>query len=177
MNRPESHFETLRNRLGIATEESRILERLRGFEAILTNWCRGSRIVQWFLSEPDPEVIVIDLRETYTVGPVIRALEWSAVRTNHLAERTGLADAARRTTAWVESAPMRAAGWLVFACALGGLLASLVAGGTVAGWLVVAGLALLATREHRSASELAETRIGQALIASFQPPEPPEKRH
>jgi hypothetical protein len=50
-----------------------------------------------------------------------------------------------------------------------------VSGGVTPGWLIVAGLAVLVTRERRSASELAETRVGRALIAAFEPPEPPEK--
>jgi hypothetical protein len=169
------YLEGVRDRLTSAVERSAVAGAFESVEATLTRWCRGSKIVQWFLAEPDPEVIVIDLRETYTVGPIIRALEWTAVRTNRLAERTGLAAAARRTTDWLESAPVRAVGWLLFACALGGLLASLLTDGTLAGWLLVAGLALLGTRERRSASELAETRIGRAVIAAFEPPEPPEK--
>jgi len=31
---------------------------------------------QWLTADPDPDVIVIDLRETLTVGPVIVAIEW-----------------------------------------------------------------------------------------------------
>lgn len=166
----------VRDRLAGAADRSRVIGTLEAIESTLGRWADGSRIVQWFLAEPDPDVIVIDLRETYTIGPIIRALEWSAIRTNQFAERIGLVDAIRRTTAWVESAPMRALGWLVFACALGGLLAGLTRGGSLAGWLLLAGLALLATRERRSASQLAETRIGSALIAAFEPPEPPDKR-
>ncbi len=38
-------------------------------------WVRGSRLYEWLTAEPEPEVIVIDLRETYTVGPFIRLLD------------------------------------------------------------------------------------------------------
>jgi len=38
-------------------------------------WVRGSWLYQWLTAEPDPEVIVIDLRETYTVGPFVRLLD------------------------------------------------------------------------------------------------------
>jgi hypothetical protein len=34
---------------------------------------RGLR--QWLTTEPDPDVIVIDLRETVTVGPIVLALD------------------------------------------------------------------------------------------------------
>ena len=30
----------------------------------------------WLTAEPDPDVIVIDLRETLTVGPIIAVLDW-----------------------------------------------------------------------------------------------------
>jgi hypothetical protein len=42
---------------------------------------RGSWLYGWLTAEPEPDVIVIDLRETRTVGPVIelldRAIEWA----------------------------------------------------------------------------------------------------
>jgi hypothetical protein len=38
-------------------------------------WVRDSRLYEWLTAEPEPEVIVIDLRETYTVGPFIRLLD------------------------------------------------------------------------------------------------------
>ena len=34
-----------------------------------------SFVYRWLTKEPDPEVIVIDLRETYTVGPFIRLVD------------------------------------------------------------------------------------------------------
>ncbi|WP_117594493.1 hypothetical protein [Haloprofundus halophilus] len=35
----------------------------------------NSYLYRWLTAEPDPEVIVIDLRETYTVGPFVRLLD------------------------------------------------------------------------------------------------------
>ncbi|GGL68356.1 hypothetical protein [Halocalculus aciditolerans] len=37
---------------------------------------KQSALYQWLTAEPEPEVIVIDLRETYTVGPFIRLLDF-----------------------------------------------------------------------------------------------------
>ena len=37
---------------------------------------RCSWIGRWLTAEPDPDVIVIDLRETRTVGPFILALDY-----------------------------------------------------------------------------------------------------
>lgn len=36
---------------------------------------RDSWLYRWLTAEPEPEVVVIDLRETYTVGPLIAALD------------------------------------------------------------------------------------------------------
>jgi hypothetical protein len=163
------------DRLTNAADRSRVMGTFETIESTLQRWATGSRIIQWFLAEPDPEVIVIDLRETYTVGPIIRALDWTTVRADRLAERTGLASVFRRTVKRIRAEPLRIAGWLLFGCALGALATSYVSGGVTPGWLIVAGLAVLVTRERRSASELAETRVGRALIAAFEPPEPPEK--
>ncbi|GAA0275876.1 hypothetical protein [Halobacterium noricense] len=41
----------------------------------LTRVVQGSFLYRWLTAEPDPEVIVIDLRETYTVGPFIAILD------------------------------------------------------------------------------------------------------
>ena len=40
-----------------------------------SDWVRESWLYQWLTKEPEPEVIVIDLRETYTVGPFIHLLD------------------------------------------------------------------------------------------------------
>ncbi|WP_256301953.1 hypothetical protein [Haloarchaeobius salinus] len=36
---------------------------------------RNSFLYRWLTKEPEPDVIVIDLRETYTVGPFIKLLD------------------------------------------------------------------------------------------------------
>lgn len=36
---------------------------------------RRSWLYRWITAEPEPEVVVIDLRETYTVGPVLSLLD------------------------------------------------------------------------------------------------------
>ncbi|QLG60231.1 hypothetical protein [Halorarum salinum] len=41
----------------------------------LSETVRNSFIYRWLTKEPEPEVFVIDLRETWTVGPVIRLLD------------------------------------------------------------------------------------------------------
>ena len=165
-----------RDRLGPAVDDSLVVRTTRRIEATLGRWFRGSRIVQWFLAEPDPEVIVIDLRETYTVGPLLRVIDRVVAAGSRLGERTGATAAVARAADRIESEPLRVAGFVLLAVALGGLAAAVATGGAFGGWLILLGLALLATRERRSAAELAETRVGRALRAAFEPPEPPDDR-
>lgn len=42
----------------------------------LARWIRHSYLYRWFTTEPDPDIIVIDLRETYTIGPFLRLFDW-----------------------------------------------------------------------------------------------------
>lgn len=45
-----------------------------------TDWARASFLYRWSTKEPEPDVVVIDLRETLSVGPIIalldRVLRW-----------------------------------------------------------------------------------------------------
>ena len=139
---------------------------------------RGSWLYRWLTAEPEPEVIVIDLRETYTVGPFIRLLD-------RLLEGAASWADSSRAVSWVTagidrttSAPLRIGGAVLALAAAMGLFASLLAGGpstTVGGGLIVLLLVgALATRENRSWSELRETRPVRLLAAAFEPPDPPE---
>ena len=175
------------DRFGAAIEGSAAASTARRVRVALARWARGSRLVRWFLAEPDPEVVVIDLRETYTVGPLLRAtagvLEWATA----VAERTGVSSTATAVADRIEAQPLRAAGTAIVLTALAGIAAAVLGGpgpawtanarsGAVGAWLVLLGLGLLATRERRSAVELAGTRVGRVIRAAFAPPEPPQER-
>lgn len=171
-----SRYDATRSRIDRAVDNSSVVRVTRGIESTLGRWGRGSRLVQWFLAEPDPEVIVIDLRETYTVGPLLRVLDRVAAIASRIDDRTGISDGVSRLAAIVTSAPLVVLGVLLASIALGGIVTTIVADGAFGGWLILLGLAMLATRETRTASELATTRVGKAVIAAFEPPDPPERR-
>lgn len=79
----------------MAWDQSRTADLLRAVETRVTQASKGSLLArgarsiatrtevvvrnsygyQWLTAEPDTEVIVIDLRETRTVGPFVRLLE------------------------------------------------------------------------------------------------------
>jgi hypothetical protein len=140
---------------------------------------RDSFLYRWLTAEPDPEVIVIDLRETWTVGPFIHRLDAVLDRLLPALDDSRLATAARAAVRQTLAAPVAVGGLAVVAAGLGLGLVSIAAGtlGTtrlgVAAVLVVAGV--VATRERRSWAELRETRPVELLIAALEPPEPPEE--
>jgi hypothetical protein len=62
----------------MASEQSAALHAFESLTATLGRWLRGAWLYRWLMTEPEPEVIVIDLRETYTVGPIIALLDRTA---------------------------------------------------------------------------------------------------
>lgn len=157
-------------------EESRIYQLVNALGERLTAYVRGSFLYRWLTAEPEPEVIVIDLRETWTVGPFIVLLDrliecsqTSVIGSTLISVGSTLAD---RTLA----APIRMAGFVALAAALVFALLAVVADRTallvVVGGLLVAGT--LALFETRSWAELRGTRPIELLVAAFEPPAPPE---
>lgn len=41
----------------------------------LVRWIHHTYLYRWFTAEPEPDIIVIDLRETYTIGPILRLID------------------------------------------------------------------------------------------------------
>jgi hypothetical protein len=64
------------------TDGSSVLAAVRNAGGRVGTTVRNSSLYRWLTKEPEPEVIVIDLRETWTVGPIIavldRFIEWIA---------------------------------------------------------------------------------------------------
>ena len=83
---------SLGQRFDDATRTSKLAATLR----TLSHYVRASYLYRWLTAEPDPEIVVIDLRETYTVGPFIALLDrvqpsvesaWSTSTLHRLADR------------------------------------------------------------------------------------------
>ena len=137
----------------------------------------GSFLYRWLTAEPEPDVIVIDLRETITVGPWLRAIQRAIDWLLPAAVSSAVGRSARSIHHALRTRPVRI-GSLV-----GILLASLVVfisvltgSGSppvlaVAGILLV--LSLVGLRSTRSWAELTETRAYQILASAFEPPELP----
>lgn len=71
--------------------EASILGKICGRSIEMT---KASRLYRWLTAEPEPDVIVIDLRETYTVGPFISVLDVVTPRIAGLWRNSGLASVA-----------------------------------------------------------------------------------
>ena len=162
-------FDGLSDRFAVATAESSV----SGAASTVGDWIRASWTYRWLTAEPDPDVIVIDLRETYTVGPIIGVLDRVV---------DPLADAwagstVETTLSGIADAPVRALGIVVAVAVLVETALSLALGDFTQSSLlvraVVFGLAALASQVPLSASEIAETKTGRLLRAILEPPEPP----
>lgn len=151
--------------------------RLQGLTRRAGTTVRGSFLYRWLTAEPDPEVIVIDLRETWTVGPFIQLLDRIIPRAVDAYKTSQLGHAASAVAKRARAAPARVGGLTAAAIGIVSILAGIVVGVSVTaivlfGLLAVGGL--VATQEPRSWAELRETRPVELLIAAFEPPEPPE---
>ena len=93
----------LANGLTTAADASALANGIRA----LARWTRQSFCYRWLTNEPDPDVIVIDLRETYTVGPIIAVLDRLAL----VVERIWRGSATYRVMERLRTASKRA--WLV----------------------------------------------------------------
>ncbi|MFC6890221.1 hypothetical protein [Halorubrum trueperi] len=122
-------------------------------------------------------MIVIDLRETWTVGPILRVLDWVIDRLVDAAVGSRFVDVAQRGVATAHAAPMRLSGICV------ATLGIVVAGGSLLGGVsttrlaVGVGLAivgLIGMQDDRDWTTLRETHPVELAIAVFAPPEPPD---
>jgi hypothetical protein len=176
-----------------AMERSRVVEGLRArYDAITTaaanSWparataalrrvANGSRLVQWLRRDPEPRVIVVDLTETRTVGPLIAALDAIAAQIGKGWRGSPLQASSQRLRASVADAPIRTVGALAVGFVLAAVLADAATGALTPTALgtagVFGGLGLLATRVDASAADLRRSYTWGALAALFAPPEPP----
>ena len=149
-----------------------------GFLRAITRAVRASWLYRWLTAEPDPEVIVIELRETAIVGPLLGILDWLLVRL--LAHWGGsvLSGITDRSLGVLRARPIQ----VISTAALAGITATLVleivsgtpSASAVGVRLLGMSLTLAGTRLTYSTAELAETRIYDVIVALLEPPEPPE---
>jgi predicted membrane protein len=161
---------------GRRTYESSLLSNLA---AVTEDAIRASWLYRWLTAEPEPEVIVIDLRETFSVGPVIALLDqlirW-LVPASHRSTLVGTAESVYEIT---KSAPVRVMSFVIGLAVLTNLVIAVAVSepsqsGIIAR-IVLLSLAALGTRVSLTWGELVQTRFVQLLIAALEPPEPPDE--
>lgn len=144
--------------------------RLAGGLARTGTVVRRSWLYRWLTAEPDPEVIVVDLRRTYTVGPLLGLLE----RALAPFERAAHSSASVRTLDRVASNPVPVVGAVLLGAALASFAVSWPAidpAGLVAHGLV-AGAGGLGVAADDSATALANSRATALVATLLKPPEP-----
>lgn len=151
---------------------------LTSLVAVFGRWMRKSWVYRWLTKEPEPEVIVIDLRDTLTVGPLIVVLDWIIAGFRDVYKASALKRFVQMVGTRFHRAPIRylslsllpillsAAGWQH----LKGTQSSaslLLTGGIVL-------LAILGLFVDVSWPRILDSRPAKLLLAVFEPPEPPD---
>ncbi|MHC3437887.1 hypothetical protein ACYJ1Y_07195 [Natrialbaceae archaeon A-gly3] len=169
---------------GSGSQESQLTatidrSRVTGGARSLRQYVTGSFVYRWLTAEPDPDVIVIDLRETRTVGPILSVLDTAVTTAIASLPTSSVGAVGRAITTRARARPIRVVS-LLFLPVL--VLSSLVAATTgvltpalAVAHLLFAVIGLLGMRSRRSLEELLETRTVQVVYAAFEPPEPPER--
>lgn len=143
----------------------------RGAAAVRASW-----LYRWLTAEPDPDVVVIDLRETITVAPFIAAVDASVRALLPAVARSTLVRAAGRTDAALPDEPVRNASLLALGVVLVGVVLAVVRGlpdVVVVALALLAVMALVGTQVRRSWDELVESWVADIVRAALEPPEPP----
>lgn len=164
---------------------SRGLEQILASAGIITgsrhlvNWARQSFLYRWLTKEPEPEVIVIDLRDTYSVGPIISWLDRAIATWIPLTQSATVTDFFRESQKYIHRRPVRAVSILL----LGGVTTDILLGVvtfslTRQGLLMRFGLIILGLWGSRSTltlPEILQSKPAQLAIRVLEPPEPVEQ--
>lgn len=142
--------------------------------ATVAGWTRDAAVVRWLTREPDPQVVIVDLRETRTVGPALGVFEWAgaglaANAAGSLTGRAGdaLAEAVRRR-------PLQVLGVVLLVATAASATLSAVAGSLGPTAALVHGLAALVAvagiASDATLADVRETRVARAVVRLVEPP-------
>ncbi|SDJ69991.1 hypothetical protein SAMN05216226_107188 [Halovenus aranensis] len=162
------------SRIGDAAKRSEVA----GVTASAQHLVKSSWLYRWLTAEPDPDVVVIDLRETLTVGPWLRVLQRTIEWLLPAAVSSLLFRTCRHIHRAVTSRPVQIASLFIGSVAV--LILALAAQSSdpsavlVGVGALLALLAVVGSRITWTWGTLRETKGYQLLAAAFEPPEPPE---
>lgn len=153
---------------------------LFAFFAQLAKWIEASWLYRWLTAEPDPDVIVIDLRETWTVGPILAVLDWFVTRLATIGEHASSVRLAGQGSRLLAARPIQLVsvflGGSTLALAGRIALSSTISAPFVVLTTLLAVCTLLGSRNSKSWAEVRESRPVRLLVAAFEPPEPPDRQ-
>lgn len=173
---PQSVADRLRQASQQILSESTVVTTVKTGATRFGRYVRGSFLYRWLTKEPDPEVIVIDLRDTWTVGPILAVLERVLTALDRARAGSRIGSLLKATTTALRATPVRNIGIVVAAVGAMVTIATLLTSGTTTS--VVIGLAILlvgviATRDNRDWETLRETQAAALLRRVLEPPAPP----
>lgn len=123
----ESRVWRLWRRVGAAGDDLTVWyrrSRLQGAIDVVVRAGARSRLARWFHASPDASVVIIDVRETVTIGSAVTVLERASKRIDDsrlaVTARSGLS----RTRAAISNAPIRITSGFVLGVLLGRFLAT-----------------------------------------------------
>jgi len=137
----------------------------------------GSFIYRWLTAEPEPEVIVIDLRETWTVGPMITIIDRVLKGFIQSAQTSTVVSNTSSVATVFRDRPLNVASLILITGILSVLLIGVMMQTlSVVSTVVLVLLALIGMfglGSKTTLKELVETKPAQILISAFEPPDPP----
>ena len=156
---------------------SAVVNTTRTGAAHIGRYVRNSFLYRWLTAEPDPEVIVIDLRDTWTVGPILAVFERLLLGLHRAQAGSRVGSVFRATTTALQTSPIRVIGIVVASLGATLTITTLLTNSTttrVVIGLVVLLIGVTATRDDRDWQTLSETQLVEIIRRVLEPPAPPE---
>jgi hypothetical protein len=173
----ESWVGTQSQRLSAVLSRTLRTSGLAAFSTALINWVRTSFLYQWLTAEPEPDVIVIDLRKTRTVGPILAVLDIALEMVTNAWQTADVGAITDATYEILREQPIRTLSLLALTALFTNSIISVVFGALdttgLAIHLFAVGLAALGTRIRVSWEQCRESAILGYPVAVLEPPEPP----
>lgn len=156
------------------TADSQIVSRGQQVTITLRQWIHNAWGYQWLTAEPEPTTIVINLRESMALVPILHLFELFVPQESRVVQMCVSYYRGMTIQRRVRTAPIRIASVVILCITLVGFLLSAVAGSLelVKGviLLIVATASLVGLYDTRSWSELCESETANAIRELFTPP-------
>jgi len=91
-------------KISAISDGSQVISTGRAIGTRVSEFVRESYCYRWITKEPDPDIIVIDLRETYTVGPFIALLDTLIPHVEDAWSQSRLGSVVGRVSEWLSEA-------------------------------------------------------------------------